>query len=56
MEDREGSKCCNQSLKGDSGGSSEAQNTDRNVDNKDCAHEISEGNGDSPGNWARCYP
>jgi hypothetical protein len=32
---------------------SENQNADRNTDNKDCAHEVSDGNEDSTGNWTR---
>jgi hypothetical protein len=35
---------------GDSGGSVEDQNIDRNVNIKYCAHEISEGNEDFVGN------
>jgi hypothetical protein len=47
-----------QSLMGDSGGSSEDQNADRNVDSKDCAYEGSDGDKDSFGKVNRsnlCY-
>jgi hypothetical protein len=39
-----------QSSMGDSNGSSEDQNADRKADQKDCAHEVSNGNKDSIGN------
>lgn len=45
-------------LMSDSGGISEDQNDDKNVESKVCAHEISEGSKESIGNWARihlCY-
>lgn len=38
---------------GDPGVNSEDQNASRNVDSKDCSHEVSEGNGDSVGNWTK---
>jgi hypothetical protein len=47
-----------QSLLGDSGGSSEDQNAGENANNKDCVHEISDGNKDSICNWTSghsCY-
>jgi hypothetical protein len=43
---------------GDFGGSSENQNGDRNVDSKNSAREISDGDKNSIGNWTRghsCY-
>lgn len=43
---------------GYSHGSLEDQNVHRNVDSGGLAHEVSEGNKDSDGNWARnhlCY-
>jgi hypothetical protein len=41
-EARKSLDCCEQSVMDDSCGSSEDQNTDRNADSKDCAHEISD--------------
>jgi hypothetical protein len=46
-------ECCMQSLMGDSGGRREDQNADRNVDIKDYAHELSDGDKDSIGNWTK---
>jgi hypothetical protein len=49
---------CKWSLVEDSGGNSEDQNSNRHVDTEDCAHEVSNKNEDSIGNWAKshsCY-
>jgi Golgi nucleoside diphosphatase len=36
--------CYKWNIMADSSGSSDDQNTNRNVDSKDCAHEVSDGN------------
>jgi hypothetical protein len=57
-QDRKSLGCYKQRLRGDSVGSSEDQNADRNADSKDCAHKVSGRSLDSVGNWTRacsCY-
>lgn len=50
LQTREAIECINYSVMGHSGGSFKDQKDSRNVDVKDCAHKISEGNKDSVGN------
>jgi hypothetical protein len=55
---RQALQCYKHSLMGNSVGNSEEQNADRNMDNKDSAHEVSDGNQDSIRNWTGdrvCY-
>lgn len=49
MQTREAFECWKQSLMGNSDGSSEEQNVDRNMDSRGCTHEISDRNADFPG-------
>lgn len=46
---------CKQNLMGDSGGNSEDQNVDRNVDSKGCAPNVLCQNGDSTGSWTQSH-
>jgi hypothetical protein len=51
----EGLRYCKQRLRGDFGGHSEEQNTDTNVSNKYCAHEVLDGNESSTGYSTRSH-
>jgi hypothetical protein len=51
-------ECHTEGLISDSGGSSEDQNANRNVDSRDCARKVSVGHKNSVGSWTRghlCY-
>lgn len=55
IQDKETLECCKQRLMNNYGVISGDQNVNKNVDSKDCVHEISDCNEDCLGNWTKVH-